>query len=254
MMSLLGAAAVLSACGDGESGTEVPPRIREATALLARSDLSELTEAEEDLVESALREALGWAETVRVRSILDEQDLAFGSDGRVAMMRRFGTAERGPPEFATPEVSRSETIRVYVGSPAQFCDGSEGPELAMVQEYKFAFDEWQVSARAIPPDQMPFDLLFSRLDLSVAEDAGFSEDRGRQLRGLSVPFPQQGDPEATATVWVDLEEGLIRRLETTLPGAPGSSYLFTFEYDVPIEIEIPSEPAAPDCIPVESGG
>ena len=253
MVSLLGGGA-LSACGDGESGTEVPARVREATALLARSSLSELTEVEQELVESALREALGWAETVRVKSTLDQQDIVFGPDGRVIMMRTFGTAEHQLPEYATPEVSPSETIRVYGDSPARFCDGREDPELIMVQEYVFAFDEWQVSASAIPPEKVPLGLLFSRMDLSVAEDAGFSEERGRQVRGFSVPFAQPDDPEATATVWVDLEDGLIRKLETTLPGLPGSSYPFPFDYDVPIEIELPSEPTAPDCVPVESGG
>lgn len=254
MVSLVGAAAVLSACGDGEGEREVPARVREAAALLAGSNLSELTEAEEELVESALREALGWAETVRVTSTLDQQDIVFGEDGRVVMMRTFGTAEHQLPEYETPEVSPSETIRVYGESPARFCDGTEDPELIMVQEYVFAFDEWQVSAKAVPPENVPLALLLSGLDLSIAEDAGFLEEQGRQLRGLTVPFAQPDDPETTATVWVDLEDGLIRKLETTLPGVPGSAYPFAFGYDVSIELDIPSEPAAPDCVPVESGG
>jgi len=254
MLSLVGAAAVLSACGDGEGEREVPPRVREATALLARPSLSALTEVEEEIVESALREALGWAETVRVKSTLDQQDLVFESDGRVAMMRTFGTAEHQLPEYATPEISASETIRVYGESPARFCDGTEDPELILVREYVFAFDEWQVSAKAVPPERVPLALLLSGVDLGIAEDAGFLEERGRELRGLTVPFAQPDDPESTATVWVDLEDGLIRKLETTLPGVPGSAYPFTFDYDVPIELEIPSEPAAPDCVPVESGG
>jgi hypothetical protein len=254
MTSALVAGVTLSGCGGGESEPEVSPRIQEAMALLAQPDLSALSESERNLVVSALRGALGTAGKVHLKSTLDEQDIVFNRDGDVAMMRQFGKAERQPPEFATPEVGASETIRVYGGPPARFCDGREDPGLVMVTEYVSAFGEWKVSARAVPPDQVPFGLLFSRLDLSVAKDAGFSDEEGHRLRGFSVPSPQPGDPEGTLTVWVDLEDGLIRKVTTTLPGAPGSSYPFTFDYDVPIEITVPSEPAPPDCVPEESTG
>jgi hypothetical protein len=253
LLVFLLAGALLSACGDGadeEDGDEPVP-IQEAVALLARPDLSDLTEAEQDLVETALRDALSRAGKVHVRGTLDELDIVFGPGGRVDKMRVFGTAERQPPEVATPEAGQTQTIRVYSGPPTRFCDGREDPELVMVQEYELAFEEWQVSTKAIRPDQVPFGMLLSRIDLSIAEDAGFSEERGRQLRGLSAPFPQPEDPEATVTVWVDLEDGLIRRVETTLPGAGGATYPFAFDYSAPVEIEVPSEPAARDCVSAE---
>jgi len=254
MVSLVGAAALLSACGDGESEAELPARVREATALLAETNLSDLTEAEQETVESALREALGWAETVHVTSATDAQDIVFRPDGSVAMMRVFGTAERGPPEYTTPETSTTQTISVYGEPPARFCDGHEDPEMLMMQEYVFAFGEWQVSAEAVGPDEVPLGLLFSYVDLSVAEDAGFMDERGHQVRGLTVPFPQPDDPDATITLWVGLEDGLVHKLEMTLPGLPESAYPFVFDYDDNIEIEVPSEPAAPDCVPEESSG
>lgn len=251
-MSLL-AGALLSACGDGqeEEDGDKPPRIQEAVELLATADLDGLTEAEQDLVESALRDALSRAGKVHVSSSIDAMDIAFGPDGRVTMMRSFGPVERQPPDVATPELSSTQTIRVYGSPPALFCDGREDPELVMVQEYKFAFDRWQVSARAIGPDEVPFGLLFSRLDLSIAEDAGFSEEQGRQLRGLSVPFSQPEDPEATVTVWVDLEDGLIRRVDTAISGVSGGRYPFAFDYGVSSDIEVPSELTAPDCVPAQ---
>lgn len=254
MTSALLASVTLSGCGGEKTETETSPQIQQAMALLAQPDLSALSDAENELVVSALREALGKAGKVHIKSTLEEQDISFASDGRVAAMREFGTAEHQPPEFATPEVSPSETILLYDGPPASFCDGREDPTLVMVREYVFAFGQWTVSARAIPPDEVPFGSLFSSMDLSVAKDAGFSDEQGRRLRGFSVPFPQPGDPEATATVWVDLADGLIRRVSTPIPGLAGSSYPFTLDYDVSTEIEVPSEPAPPDCVPVESTG
>ena len=250
-MWLLGAVAGLSACGDGEGDTEAPSLVPGAADLLAREDLNDLTEAEQALVESALREALGRAETVRVSSAIDQLDFVFDPDGRVAMMRTFGTTGGQPPESETPEIGGSQTIRVYMGPPARLCDGEEDPELLMVQEYKYEFGEWQVSAKAIRPDEVPFGLLFSRIDLDVAEDAGFSQDGGRRLRGLTLPYPQPEDPEATVSVWVDVEDLLIRRLDVTMPQASGASYPFAFDYDVPIDVEIPPEPVPPDCVPAE---
>jgi hypothetical protein len=254
ILSLLGGSAVLSACGGGGTKTEESTRVPEAMALLERPDLSQLTEAERDLVKSALREALGRARKVRVLSTLDEQDLVFGADGRVAMMRSFATQKGPAPGPGTPEASESETIRVYDGPPAHFCDGREDPGMVMVIEYTSTSGQWQVSARAIQPDQVPFEVLLSGIDLSVAKDAGFSDEGGHRLRGFSAPFAQPGDPEATVTLWVDLQSGLIRRLETTLPGAAGSSYPFALDYDLPVNIQVPSEPAAPDCVPVEQSG
>ena len=249
-MFSLGIVAGLSACGDGEGETKAPS-LAEAAGLLAREDLGELTEAERGLVESGLREALGRAGAVRVTSAIDQLDFVFDSDGRLAMMRIPGTAESQSPGFETPEVSESQSISVYVGPPARFCDGEGDPELLMVQEYEYAFDEWQVSAKAIRPDEAPFGLLLSRIDLGVAQDAGFSEPEGRRLRGLTLPYPQPQDPEATVTVWVDVEDLLIRRLDVTMSGASGASYPFTFDYDVPIAVEVPPEPAAPDCVAAE---
>jgi hypothetical protein len=262
MALFLSGATVLSGCGDGATRREptstptreVPPAVRDAMALLAEPDLMQLTAAERDQIKSALREALGSVGKVHTSSTLDEQDIVFGPDGRVAMMRVFGTAEHQLPDYVTPEISPSETIDVYDGPPARFCDGREDPGLVMRVEYMFAFDQWQVAATAILPAAMPLEQLFSRIDLSNAKDAGFSDDQGSRLRGFIVPSSQPGDPEATLTVWVDLENGLISKLETTVPGVPGYSYPYTFNYDTPFEIKIPSELAAPDCVPVESGG
>ena len=255
MLLVLGGGLVISACGGGDdTETEVSSRVREAMALLSKPDLSELTEPERELVGPALREALARAGKVRVSNTIDAQDIVFGPDGRVVMMRKSSTAQRQPPEFATPEVGESQMVRVYDGPPAKFCDGREDPEMSMMREYVHEFGEWQVSTKAIALEEVPFESVLSRLDLSVAKDAGFSDEEGRHLRGLSVPFPQPGDPEATLTVWIDLEDGLIRKVVSTLPGVPGSAFPFAFDYDAPIEIEVPSEPSAPDCISAESGG
>jgi len=250
----LGAGLVPAGCGGGGGRTEGPASIQEATVLLAKPDLNELTKDERDIVQLGLREALAKAGNAHASSALDEQDIVFGPDGRVVMMRVFGTGGRRSPDVLTPEGNRAESISVYSGPPAPFCDGRQDPQLVMVKEYKFALGQWTVSASAIPPEDVPLQLVFSRIDLSVAQDAGLSDDQGRRLRGFSVPFPQPGDPAATVTVWVDLEEGLIRRLEATVPGSTSASFSITLDYDVPIKIEIPSKPTAPDCIPVESGG
>ncbi len=237
---LLGAAAGLLACGDGDGETDGPSLVGDATSLLAREDLDDLTEAEQDLVESALRQALGEAGTVRVVSAVDQMDFAFSANGRLVMMRTLESPDAGKPE----------TIRVYLEPPARFCDGEEDPEQIVVQEYTYTADEWRVSASAISPDEVPFGVVLSRLELGAVEDAGFSEEEGRRLRGLTVPFPQPADSEATVTTWIDLEDLLIRRLEVTIPSA-SASYPYVFVYDVPVEIEVPAEPAAPDCVPAE---